>query len=163
NGSLQMDSRTVVVMDEAGMADTYRLSTLMEMTAQRQSKLVLVGDHAQLPSIGAGGMFAALKDKVPTAEVAEVRRAARAREGAGRRARRKERGDPRPRLRPFGRRRGDLHRGALPARPAPRRERHPRHGYGSGRAQSPLDRDQGVARARGSARHRGVQRPAAFI
>lgn len=75
NGSVQMDSKTVVVMDEAGMADTRRLATLTELTARRDSKLVLVGDQAQLPSIGAGGMFAALQEKVPTAEVTEVHRA----------------------------------------------------------------------------------------
>jgi conjugative relaxase-like TrwC/TraI family protein len=78
SGSLNIDERTVVVMDEAGMADTHRLSTLTEMTAQRDSKLVLVGDQAQLPSIGAGGMFATLKDTVPTAEVTEVHRATHA-------------------------------------------------------------------------------------
>src|SRR5258708_32490554 len=56
-------------MDEAGMADTRRLSALTEITARRQAKLVLVGDQAQLPSIGAGGMFAPLQEAVPTAEV----------------------------------------------------------------------------------------------
>jgi len=75
SGSLHVDSRTVVVMDEAGMADTRRLSTLTEMTAQGGSKLVLVGDQAQLPSIGAGGMFATLKEAVPSAELTEVHRA----------------------------------------------------------------------------------------
>jgi ATP-dependent exoDNAse (exonuclease V) alpha subunit len=75
SGSVQLDARTVVVMDEAGMADTRRLAALTEVTARRQSKLVLVGDQAQLPSIGAGGMFAAVQEKVPTAEVTEVHRA----------------------------------------------------------------------------------------
>jgi conjugative relaxase-like TrwC/TraI family protein len=78
SGSVQLDSKTVVVMDEAGMADTRRLATLTELTARRESKLVLVGDRAQLPAIGAGGMFAALQEKVPTAEVAEVHRATHA-------------------------------------------------------------------------------------
>ena len=36
---------------------------------------MLVGDHAQLSAIGAGGMFAELQGKVPTAEVSEVHRA----------------------------------------------------------------------------------------
>jgi conjugative relaxase-like TrwC/TraI family protein len=76
--SLMIDSRTVVVMDEAGMADTRRLSALTEITARRQAKLVLVGDQAQLPSIGAGGMFASLQESVPTAEVKEVHRATHA-------------------------------------------------------------------------------------
>jgi conjugative relaxase-like TrwC/TraI family protein len=75
SGSVQLDAHTVVVMDEAGMADTRRLAALTELTARRQSKLVLVGDQAQLPSIGAGGMFAALQEKVPTGEVREVHRA----------------------------------------------------------------------------------------
>jgi len=75
NGSMRMNAGTVVVMDEAGMADTHRLSTLTEMTAKNDSKLVLVGDQAQLPAIGAGGMFEALQENVPTAQVTEVRRA----------------------------------------------------------------------------------------
>jgi conjugative relaxase-like TrwC/TraI family protein len=75
SGSLKLDARTVVVMDEAGMADTRRLATLTELTARRGSKLVLVGDQAQLSSIGAGGMFTALQENVPTAQVTEVHRA----------------------------------------------------------------------------------------
>ncbi|HEV2973551.1 MAG TPA: AAA family ATPase, partial [Solirubrobacteraceae bacterium] len=51
------------------------LAELMEVTARAESKLVLVGDHAQLSAIGAGGMFAELQGKVPTAEVSEVHRA----------------------------------------------------------------------------------------
>ena len=75
NGRVNMGSRTVVVMDEAEMADTKRLASLTELTARQESKLVLVGDQAQLPSIGAGGMFEALQDHVPTAAVREVHRA----------------------------------------------------------------------------------------
>ena len=73
--SVHLDAKTVVVMDEAGMADTKRLAALMEATARAESKLVLVGDHAQLSAIGAGGMFAELQGRVPTAEVSEVHRA----------------------------------------------------------------------------------------
>jgi conjugative relaxase-like TrwC/TraI family protein len=95
SGRMTLDARTVVVMDEAGMADTSRLAALTELTARHRSKLVLVGDQAQLPSIGAGGMFAALQDAAPTAQVSEVRRARRTwereawrqvREGASERA-----------------------------------------------------------------------------
>jgi conjugative relaxase-like TrwC/TraI family protein len=75
SGGVHLDAKTVVVVDEAGMADTKRLAALAEATARAQSKLVLVGDHAQLPAIGAGGMFAELQGKVPTAEVSEVHRA----------------------------------------------------------------------------------------
>lgn len=75
SGGLRVDAHTVVVMDEAGMADTARLAKLSELTARSQSKLVLVGDQAQLSPIGAGGMFAELQERVPTAELTEVRRA----------------------------------------------------------------------------------------
>jgi conjugative relaxase-like TrwC/TraI family protein len=75
SGSMHLGPNSVVVMDEAGMADTNRLAALTELTARHESKLVLVGDQAQLPSIGAGGMFAELQKHVPTAQVSEVHRA----------------------------------------------------------------------------------------
>jgi conjugative relaxase-like TrwC/TraI family protein len=72
---LALKDKTVVVMDEAGMADTQRLASLVEETTRSQSKLVLVGDQAQLSPIGAGGMFSAVQEQVPTAELTEVHRA----------------------------------------------------------------------------------------
>jgi len=72
---IQLGPRSVVVMDEAGMADTERLAWLTELTAQSHSKLVLAGDSAQLSPIGAGGLFAQLRDRVPSAELTEVHRA----------------------------------------------------------------------------------------
>jgi len=74
-GRLGLDDRSVVVVDEAGMADTRRLAQLVEATGRSEAKLVLVGDHAQLSPLGAGGMFAELSDRVPTAELSEVHRA----------------------------------------------------------------------------------------
>jgi conjugative relaxase-like TrwC/TraI family protein len=74
-GRLSLGERSVVVMDEAGMADTRRLAKLVEVTSRSESKLLLVGDQAQLPSIGAGGMFAAIQSDAPTAELGEVHRA----------------------------------------------------------------------------------------
>ncbi|HEY4996434.1 MAG TPA: MobF family relaxase [Solirubrobacteraceae bacterium] len=75
SGHTQLGPDSVVVMDEAGMADTARLSALVEATAERQSKLVLVGDQAQLSPIAAGGMFAELQEQLPSAELSEVHRA----------------------------------------------------------------------------------------
>lgn len=51
---------TVVIVDESGMADTRQLATLVRYTRAAQAKLVLVGDPAQLPEVGAGGAFARL-------------------------------------------------------------------------------------------------------
>jgi conjugative relaxase-like TrwC/TraI family protein len=75
NGHIKLGPRTVVVTDEAGMADTHRKARLIGLTAQAQAKLLLVGDAAQLSSIGPGGLFKELEDKVPTAELREVHRA----------------------------------------------------------------------------------------
>jgi ATP-dependent exoDNAse (exonuclease V) alpha subunit len=57
------------------MTDTRRLASLIEITRESDSKLVLAGDSAQLSPIGAGGLFAQLKDNVPTAQLSEVHRA----------------------------------------------------------------------------------------
>src|SRR5665647_3597374 len=46
SGRTSFDSKTVVVMDEAGIADTARLAALTEATARGDSKLLLVGDQA---------------------------------------------------------------------------------------------------------------------
>ncbi len=73
-GRLGLGKHTTVYFDEAGMADTARLDRLTELIADRGAKLVVIGDAAQLPSIGAGGMFERLAELVPSAELSNVRR-----------------------------------------------------------------------------------------
>jgi conjugative relaxase-like TrwC/TraI family protein len=73
-GQLQIGERTTIYFDEAGMADTDRLDRLTELVANTGSKLVAIGDAAQLPSIGAGGMFDRLAQIAPSAELSNVRR-----------------------------------------------------------------------------------------
>jgi len=75
HGHTDLDSKSVVIMDEAGMADTERLAKLTKLTERERAKLVLVGDAAQLSSIGAGGIFNELEGRAPTAELSEVHRA----------------------------------------------------------------------------------------
>jgi conjugative relaxase-like TrwC/TraI family protein len=74
-GHIRLDSETVVIMDEAGMADSDRFARLVKMTAEHESKLLVAGDSAQLSSIGPGGLFKEIEGKVPTAELTEVHRA----------------------------------------------------------------------------------------
>jgi ATP-dependent exoDNAse (exonuclease V) alpha subunit len=74
-GGLGLDERSVVVVDEAGMADTRRLHALMEAAGESRSKVLLVGDAAQLSPIGAGGLFGEIATRAPTAELTEVHRA----------------------------------------------------------------------------------------
>ena len=53
----------LLVVDEAGMADTRTLSKLLWEVSHADGKLVLVGDPAQLPAVGPGGLFAALVER----------------------------------------------------------------------------------------------------
>jgi ATP-dependent exoDNAse (exonuclease V) alpha subunit len=74
HGRLALDTNTTVFFDEAGMADTSRLDRLTDVVERSGAKLVLIGDGAQLPSIGAGGMFDRLANIAPTAALSDVRR-----------------------------------------------------------------------------------------
>jgi conjugative relaxase-like TrwC/TraI family protein len=74
HGRLDVGEHTTIYLDEAGMVDTHRLEKLTEMVQQTGAKLVAVGDGAQLPSIGAGGMFDRLTQTVPNAALSNVRR-----------------------------------------------------------------------------------------
>jgi conjugative relaxase-like TrwC/TraI family protein len=73
-GRLHVDENTTIYFDEAGMADTSRLERLTEVVERTGAKLVAVGDGAQLPSIGAGGMFDRLARGAPSAALSNVRR-----------------------------------------------------------------------------------------
>jgi hypothetical protein len=56
-----LDARTVVVVDEASMANTHDLDTLVTTAGRAGAKVVLVGDPAQIGVIrGPGGLLAAL-------------------------------------------------------------------------------------------------------
>jgi hypothetical protein len=56
-----LDHRTVVILDEASMANTLHLDTLITAAARKAAKVVLVGDPAQIGVVnGPGGMLAAL-------------------------------------------------------------------------------------------------------
>ena len=74
-GRIRIGPGTVIVFDEAAMADHERIAPLVRLTAERGAKPLLVGDAAQISSIGPGGLFAALEGRVPTAELTEVHRA----------------------------------------------------------------------------------------
>ena len=75
HGHLDLDPNTVIVLDEAGMLDSERLSKLVRLADRAGVKLVLTGDAAQLYALGAGGLFKELEGKVPTADLTEVHRA----------------------------------------------------------------------------------------
>jgi conjugative relaxase-like TrwC/TraI family protein len=69
---------SVLVVDEAGMLPTRELVELIDTAAESNGKLVLVGDHRQLPELGAGGAFRALVWRGFAVELHENRRQATA-------------------------------------------------------------------------------------
>jgi conjugative relaxase-like TrwC/TraI family protein len=73
-GREQLDARTVIVVDEAGMLGSRKLTRLLERAQQAQAKVVLVGDDRQLAAIDAGGGFRALRLRLGASELVENRR-----------------------------------------------------------------------------------------
>ncbi len=70
----QLDQRSVVVLDEAGMVDTRRLARVLAAAEWSGAKVVLVGDHRQLPEIEAGGAFGGLVRRLGAIELTQNRR-----------------------------------------------------------------------------------------
>lgn len=68
--------RSVLVVDEAGMVGTRTLARLLQHAHQRGAKVVLVGDHRQLPEIDAGGLFRTLIDRLGATELTDNHRQA---------------------------------------------------------------------------------------
>jgi AAA domain len=73
-GQEQLNTRTVLVVDEAGMVGSRKLARLLEHADRAQAKVVLVGDDRQLAAIDAGGGFRALRLRLGASELTENRR-----------------------------------------------------------------------------------------
>jgi conjugative relaxase-like TrwC/TraI family protein len=65
---------TVLIVDEAGMLGTRPLARLLAHARAAEAKLVLVGDHHQLPELTAGGSFRALATILQASELQQNRR-----------------------------------------------------------------------------------------
>lgn len=64
-GQITLDQRTVVILDEAGMATDIDLARLTLAIERASANLVIVGDHRQLSAVGPGGALQALLDRRP--------------------------------------------------------------------------------------------------
>jgi conjugative relaxase-like TrwC/TraI family protein len=62
----------LVIVDEASLADTRTLAALVTQAATANAKVLLVGDHLQRGSVDAGGAFAMLARRGPTAELTSL-------------------------------------------------------------------------------------------
>jgi conjugative relaxase-like TrwC/TraI family protein len=74
HGRETLSDRTVLVVDEAGMLGSRKLTRLLDHAEQAKAKVVLVGDDRQLASIDAGGGFRALRLRLGASELTENRR-----------------------------------------------------------------------------------------
>jgi conjugative relaxase-like TrwC/TraI family protein len=63
HGSVRLDQRCLVVLDEAGMTDDHDLRRLLDHSTRSGAKLVIVGDPRQLSAVGPGGGLEALVDR----------------------------------------------------------------------------------------------------
>ena len=70
----RLDARTVLVVDEAGMLGSRKLTRLLDHAERAGAKVVLVGDDRQLAAIDAGGGFRALRLRLGASELTENRR-----------------------------------------------------------------------------------------
>jgi conjugative relaxase-like TrwC/TraI family protein len=69
-----LTNRDIVVIDEAAMVGSRTLAILAGLAEQAGAKLVLTGDHRQLPEIDAGGGFRLLAETLTAADLTENRR-----------------------------------------------------------------------------------------
>ena len=76
----------VLVIDEAGMAETRVLAPVLRMVEEAGGKALLVGDPAQLPAVGAGGLYAALCERLGAVQPRGEPPPARGRRARGARA-----------------------------------------------------------------------------
>jgi conjugative relaxase-like TrwC/TraI family protein len=64
----------LLVVDEAAMADTRTLTRVLLQVERAEGKAVLVGDPAQLPAVGPGGLFDAIVERYGAIELHANRR-----------------------------------------------------------------------------------------
>jgi conjugative relaxase-like TrwC/TraI family protein len=73
-GRVELDGRSVLVVDEAAMVGTRKLAPLLGQAERAGAKVVLVGDDRQFASIQAGGGFRALRLRLGASELTVNRR-----------------------------------------------------------------------------------------
>ncbi len=73
-GAEPLKPGSVLVIDEAGMLGTRQLAEILQHTTAAGAKLVLTGDHRQLPELEAGGCFRGLAIRLPYIGLRENRR-----------------------------------------------------------------------------------------
>jgi len=69
---LKLTSKTVLIVDEAGMVDTRNMAKLVKAVHEVGGKLILVGDARQLQPVEAGGPFRSIAERVGEAKLTQI-------------------------------------------------------------------------------------------
>lgn len=69
-----IDDKTMVIIDEAGMASTIELDTAIDWIVSQGGSVRLVGDDQQLASVSAGGVLVDIRNQVGAASLTELMR-----------------------------------------------------------------------------------------
>jgi Ti-type conjugative transfer relaxase TraA len=73
-GKLKLDSKSVLVVDEAGMVGSRDLEKLMQHTEEAGARLRLVGDSKQLAAVEFGNAFVEVSKRAEVASLTEIMR-----------------------------------------------------------------------------------------
>lgn len=70
----RLDNRTILLIDEAGMADTHLLAGILELAEKHGCQIRLLGDPAQLTSVQAGGALRLIEKRTKASYLDTVHR-----------------------------------------------------------------------------------------
>lgn len=74
NGKVQLDAKSVVIVDEAGLVGSRHMSAILTAAKEAGAKVILTGDSKQLAPVEAGGAVEAIIEEIGSARIDEVRR-----------------------------------------------------------------------------------------
>lgn len=74
NKKIEVNDKSVVVLDEAGMVDAKLFNKVLRAVKKGKGKLILVGDQKQLQPIGPGAPFRAIAESIGRTELSFIKR-----------------------------------------------------------------------------------------
>lgn len=74
NQKIQLDSKSVILVDEAGLVGSRHMSAILAAAKEANAKVILTGDSLQLAPVEAGGAAEAIIEEIGSARIDEVRR-----------------------------------------------------------------------------------------
>ena len=74
NGSLELDEKSMIIVDEAGQLSVRHTSALLDIAAATGAKIIWAGDTSQQQPIGAGPGLRLLRDAIGSVQVIAIRR-----------------------------------------------------------------------------------------